>query len=147
MKIYRIADIQQGLDPQQEFPLIEAPQDIPYQPLTSNMLSGLQVLDNVDNTGSIASSLNDYKIMDGIRSVPMADFPGINGRSYSVENNNRIKELARQIKDSGTISPLIVVIEKDDKYILEGSHRIDALYLLGVAHFPALVVIDLEDGV
>jgi hypothetical protein len=37
---------------------------------------------------------------------------------------------------------LIVAIDKQGPYILEGSTRIDALYNLGVKTFPALVVYD-----
>ena len=54
----------------------------------------------------------------------------------------RCKKLAEQIKESGEISPLIVVEDADGLYILEGSHRYDALYYLGAKSFPALLVID-----
>ena len=36
------------------------------------------------------------------------------------------------------------VVDKEGPYILEGAHRLGALYLVGVKHIPALVVLDLE---
>jgi len=48
--------------------------------------------------------------------------------------------------EEGITSPLIVVIDSDGPYILEGATRIDAIYNLGIKTFPALVVIDKEDS-
>jgi len=53
--------------------------------------------------------------------------------------------LVKQIRESGEISPLIIVVEEEGPYVLEGSHRIDALSLLKANFFPALVVIDFEN--
>jgi ParB-like chromosome segregation protein Spo0J len=54
--------------------------------------------------------------------------------------------LAEEINDSREINPLIVVIEgkdlEEDMYILEGGHRFDALRLLGIKEFPAVVVLE-----
>jgi len=113
-------------------------------PVASSIVDELTVLDNIPNTGSIESSLTNYKILDKIRQVTMQDFD-VDGKSYSVSENKRIKELAEEIKHTRTIAPLIVVVDNEGPYILEGSHRIDALYLLGKVSFPALVVIDLEN--
>ena len=41
------------------------------------------------------------------------------------------------------IYPLIVVWDEQGLYILEGGHRFDALNMLGIKYFPALVVKDL----
>jgi hypothetical protein len=112
-------------------------------PVAGSTVSGLRVLPGVPNESSIDSTLIDYVILQNIREVPMSDFD-ISGRGYSVSENERIVELQEEIKRSKTISPLIVVIEPDGPYILEGSHRIDALYNLGVPTFPALVVLDKE---
>jgi hypothetical protein len=38
--------------------------------------------------------------------------------------------------------PLVVVVEKDGPYVLEGSHRLEALFELGAQSFPAVVAID-----
>lgn len=112
-------------------------------PLASNEVDGLSVLSSVPNTSSISASLTDYYILKGIRVVPMSDFD-VTGRGYSVDEDRRIKQLEAQIKQSKTISPLIVVVEKQGPYVLEGSHRLDALYNLKIQHLPALVVIDTE---
>jgi ParB-like chromosome segregation protein Spo0J len=88
--------------------------------------------------------LNDWTILKGIREVPMSDFK-TTGRHYSVRGTNRIEQLANQIKDSNTISPLIVVVDKEGPYILEGSTRIEALHIIGAKSFPAMVVVSQDD--
>lgn len=111
-------------------------------PLAMETVDGRKIRRGVDNTSSIGASLNDYFPLPGIREVPMSDF-AITGKHYSVEGNDKISQLMAQIKESGEISPLIVAIDGEGPYILEGSTRIDALYNLGAKSFPALVVIDL----
>ena len=106
-------------------------------------VDGRTVRDGVPNTGSISSSLNEYKELPGIREVPMSEF-SLTGRHYSVAGTKRIKDLAEEIRQSGEISPLIVVMEKGGPYILEGATRAEALHNLGAKSFPAMVVFDLE---
>lgn len=113
---------------------------------SSDLVNGLRVTANVDNMNSIASSLTQYEILPGIRRVKMEELGNIPyTHSYSVERTNHVKELAEKIKKSNRISPLIVVIAKNNMYILEGSHRIDALDLLQIKEFPALIVVDTEE--
>jgi len=113
-------------------------------PRAGDVVSGLRVLEDMPNTSSISDSMDDWEELPGIREVPMSDFE-VTGRSYSVSENKRIRELATSIKESREIAPLIVAIDPDGPYILEGSHRIDALYLLGIPTFPALVVIEEQE--
>jgi len=118
-------------------------------PVIGPQVSGLSVRDDVPNTTSIGATFgteDQYEVLPGIREVPMSAFDGINGKSYSATENARIAELAEGIEASGEIAPLIVVIDKEGPYILEGSHRIDALYRLGKESFPAMVVLDKTDG-
>ncbi len=115
-------------------------------PLASSIVDGLEVIDHVDNMGSIDSSLSNYVILDGIREVPMADFH-ITGRHYSVQGSDKIARLQREIAASGQIMPLIVVVDKEGPYILEGSTRIDALFNLGKKSFPAIVVEDKDENI
>ena len=68
----------------------------------------------------------------------------LTGRSYSSSENKCIQSLENQIKESKQISPIIVVMDAKGFYILEGSHRADALYNLGASTVPALIVIDTE---
>ena len=110
-------------------------------PLAGDVVDGLDVLDDVPNTSSISASLDDYTILPGIREVPMSEF-SVTGKSYSVSENKRIKQLAKDIRESREISPLIVVIDAEGPYILEGGHRIEALFLLGVKSFPSMVVVE-----
>ena len=63
---------------------------------------------------------------------------------YSTDEEKRTKELAEQIKQTNEITPLIVAIDAQGPYILEGGHRFDALRELGANSFPAMVVLDNE---
>jgi ParB-like chromosome segregation protein Spo0J len=55
-----------------------------------------------------------------------------------------VKKLAEEIKETNEINPLIVVIDNEGLYVLEGGHRLAALHLLGKKTLPALVVRDLD---
>ncbi len=112
-------------------------------PLVGNDVDGRIVRKNIDNTSSIGASLTDYVILKGIREVPMSDFY-VTGKHYSVEGSNRIDKLKNAIALSNEISPLIVVVDREGPYVLEGSTRLSALKLLNAKSFPALVVIDTE---
>lgn len=96
----------------------------------------------VPNMDSIGASLAEYEVLPGVRAL------SVNGFSASVRANAaeqaRVERLAAQIRESQEINPLIVAIDDDGGWIVEGSHRIDALLLLGVSHFPAKVALDLE---
>ena len=101
-----------------------------------DIVSGLVVGSHIPNQDSISATLNDYETI-GVREVPMDIF--------SLQPGN--EPLANEIRESGRIDPLIVVVDGHPDgmaYILEGSHRIDALKYLGVKSFPALVVLDKE---
>jgi len=111
--------------------------------IAENSIDGLIVDKDIPNIDSIASTLDNYYILPNIRQVPISNF-NINGRHYSVQGNKRIKQLEQEISMNKYIKPLIVVIDHEGQYILEGSTRIDALYNLGIKFFPALVVIDLN---
>lgn len=123
-------------------------------PKVSGKVGGLDATDKVDNRSSIASSIENYEEVPGIRSVSMDDLQTIREnkktgtvtRRVAADDERRVDELAAKIKESGKISPLILVEDghPDGPYILEGGHRIDALERLGVTHFPAKVVIDLD---
>lgn len=129
MRIYKIAQ--------------EADYSAKY-PIAGSEVDGLEVMSEIENMGSIEASLTDYYVLPGIRVVPMSDF-GVNGKHYSVEGSNRISNLEKRIKYNKQIMPLIVVIDDEGPYILEGGSRINALFNLGIKHFPAIVVIDKEN--
>lgn len=109
-------------------------------PKAGNIVSGLGVGDSIDNTDSISASMDEYYILEGIRECPMSYF-GTEGYA-NVNENKRSEELAKEIKISGEINPLIVGIDEEGPYILEGGHRFQALQILGVQSFPALVVLE-----
>jgi hypothetical protein len=115
-------------------------------PKAPSIVSGLEVRKEVPNTDSIPASLTDYKVLPGIREVPMNLFNAKPTDLFYAKNDIEwSKELAEKIKESKEINPLIVVIDKEGPYILEGGHRMAALYLLGAKTFPAMVVMDLDD--
>jgi hypothetical protein len=110
-------------------------------PLAKEVVDGRAVRESIPNESSVESSLNDYMELDGVREVKMSE---IKDSPKGKTTSGRVKKLANEIKASGEINPLIVVVDKDGPYVLEGSHRIDALHELGAKSFPAKVVIDLE---
>ncbi len=107
-------------------------------PIVGETVSGLTVRHEIPNQASIESSLEDYEILPGIREIPTSETGEITQpKFYSVEQEEVTRKLAEEIKASGEISPLILVITDTGDYILEGSHRIDALRILGIKSFPA----------
>lgn len=114
-------------------------------PLAGAKVDGRDVGEKVYNTSSIGSSIDDYEVQKGIREVPFSSFDQMGDLKYYSKNTEaRTKDLAEQIKQSGRIDPLIVAMDKEGPYILEGAHRFDALRELGAKSFPAMVVHDLE---
>jgi hypothetical protein len=114
-------------------------------PVIGGRSDGREILDRVPNTESISASLVNYEELQHIRDVPISDFT-LSGKSYSVSENERIRKLAEAIKLSNKISPLIIVVDQDGPYILEGGHRAESLFLIGAKSFPAVVVVDMEDN-
>lgn len=113
-------------------------------PKAGDKVDGLTVREDIPNLGSISAGFDEgtYDELPGIREVPFSAFEAWGNPSIT----DRTKALAEQIKESGEINPLIVVIEsynlKAGPYILEGGHRFDALQIAGKKSFPALVIIE-----
>lgn len=106
-------------------------------PLAGSAVDGRVVGDHIPNQSSIDASIENAEILDGVRSVPLSMFdyePGKPGQ--------RTLNLAEQIAQSGEIAPLIVAVDDQGIYVIEGGHRLDALLHLGAKELPALVVID-----
>lgn len=97
-------------------------------PLAGETVDGRTVRDSIPNQSSIGASLTDYKVLKGVREIPMSAMdPEYVSSIQKVGLNKRTKALQDAIKESGEINPLIVVQDKDGLYVLEGSHRYDAL--------------------
>lgn len=114
-------------------------------PKSRGDISGLSIdfSSPIPNTSSISSSLNKYHILKDIREIPIDQFN--TNLFYASDDINRSKALSKEILLSRKIKPLIVVIDKEGPYILEGAHRLYALSLIGVKSIPALVVINMEN--
>ena len=112
-------------------------------PKAKPIVDGRIVLPNVDNLSSIKASLTDYYILKDIREFPIHGFAGKNSY-YSPQEQKRVELLMQQIQSSNSISPVIIVEEKNGPYVLEGGHRIAALVELKAISIPALIVLDLE---
>jgi len=108
-------------------------------------VDGLKVRSEIPNMSSIESSFNDYEILKGIKEIPMSELGGPKSVFYATDDFNKSKKLAEQIKSSGEINPLIIAIDEEGPYILEGAHRYVALYYLDKKSFPALVVLDKDE--
>ncbi len=112
-------------------------------PLAGAQVSGLIVRPDVPNTDSIGAGFYEYKVLPGIREVPMREWDATpHGTFYAADDIKQSQELAEEIRQSGEINPLIIAINEKDQWIVEGVHRLVALNLLGAQSFPALVVVD-----
>lgn len=113
-------------------------------PLAREYVARLRVGDVIPNTNSIAATFGtSYVILPGVRSVPMQGLhTAPTDLFYAADDLRRVEELAKQIKASRRIDPLIVAVDVEGPYILEGAHRLGALHLLGAKRFPALVVLE-----
>jgi len=118
--------------------------DINHKYPVVKKIDDLSVSDNVPNIGSIESSLDKYFVLKGIREIPFSEFTDVKSAFYAANDWERSKNLASEIEENKYIDPLIVVIDNQGPYILEGSHRWVALSFLKVKSLPALVVIDLD---
>lgn len=107
-------------------------------------VDGRTVRQSVPNMGSIAASLDNYTVLDGVREVPLSAFEQTAAKDLFATKNDRdrVRALASQIEASGEIAPLIVVVDNEGPYVLEGGHRLAALDALGAKSLPAVVVID-----
>ena len=111
-------------------------------PEAGPVVSGLEVRGTPSNQDAIDASLGgtDYEILPGIREIPMW------GAAMTPSGSPRVAGLAQQIQENGWIEPLIVGIDKEGPYIIEGGTRWEALGELGVETMPAMVVLE-EDVV
>jgi hypothetical protein len=115
-------------------------------PKADKVVDGLSVGKEVKNMSSIPASFEKYEVEKGIKSIPMSDFPTSNPYQMfrASDDIKRVQELAEQIKANKRIDPLIVAVDKEGSYVLEGGHRLGALSLLGIKNFPAVIVRDLD---
>lgn len=107
-------------------------------------INGLSIRNEIPNMSSIESTIDNFYILPGLYEVPLSEFSGLTGSHYSVQGTKRIFELAQQILNNKEINPLIVVIDKEGPYILEGATRVEALYKLNIFSFPAKIVLDID---
>lgn len=112
-------------------------------PLAGEFVSGLRVREHIPNEDSISASLDEYMAIEGVREVKISWF-SLSGKHYSAKGTQRISNLAKEIETNQEINPLIVVIDDEGPYILEGGTRAESLFKLRKESFPALVVIDLD---
>jgi hypothetical protein len=112
-----------------------------------DVVDGREVGETIANFESIGASLDNYELVPGIREVPMSAFGDVSRPPsfYSKSEKERTEALAAAIADSKQLDPMIVVQAHDGPYVLEGSHRFNALRLLGATSFPAKVVVDLDE--
>ena len=120
---------------------LEATYNAKY-PVAGPVVDGREVIDNVDNMSSIAATFYRYLILDDIREV---DFAELYENGTKIDRNPRSVALAEEIKQSGKIMPLIIGVDRTGPFVVEGSHRYDALAMLGAKSIPAVVVLDLDE--
>jgi hypothetical protein len=109
-------------------------------PKAEEMVGGLEVRSDIPNTSSISGTFDDFEVLPGVRKVDISDW---NKKSFfvTVDDHDRVRKLAEEIRQSGEINPLIVAVDASgEPWIMEGVHRLEALQKLGVNEIPALVV-------
>jgi len=116
-----------------------------YPTISSNQWNGNMLRPIGDSMNSISSSFTNYDILPGIREVPFSQFSPAKNIFYASNDFNKARDLAVQIQNNKEIEPLIIAIDKEGPYILEGAHRFYALSTLGYKTFPAVVVLDLDE--
>jgi hypothetical protein len=72
----------------------------------------------------------------------MADFGGPRSVFYATDDFERSERLARTIAVTEEINPLIVGVDAEGPFIIEGAHRFVALCYLKKKEFPAIVVVE-----
>src|ERR1035437_3091513 len=115
-------------------------------PVFTDQAGGIRTKEGpVPNMASLDSSLDNYEELSGIRSVKLSDLEtDPNKLFYAADDMRHVQSLAEQIKGSGELSPLVVVVDKDGPYVLKGAHRLGALHELGYNSVPAKVAIDTD---
>lgn len=108
-----------------------------------DLVDGRVVREEIPNRSSIAASVENPRVLSGVREVPMSMFDAeyissIKGGKLDA----RTEALRQEIAESGELNPLIVALDAEGAYIIEGGHRFDALIKEGANSLPALVVID-----
>lgn len=108
---------------------------------SGDTVDGFRVRTDIPNTDSISATFDEdeYEELPGLREVAIDDL-GVSDYK-SKDDNDRVKYLAEQLKESEEISPLIVVVDSDGPYVLEGNHRARAMKKLGKKKVPALVIV------
>ncbi len=115
-------------------------------PKAGKYVDDLFVRKDVPNTDSIDGYFGESETLPGIRVVKMSDMGPPPPAGWRSRVSERVKRLAEAIRESGELNPLIVGIEfEKGAFIIEGSHRIEALDYLDVVAFPAIVVVSYDD--
>lgn len=125
---------------------MESEEDIKSKyPKCGQRVDGREYNTSVPNMSSIGASFTHYKILSGIREVSMSDLTDDPKKVlYAANDFDRAEKLAEEIRESKFITPLIIAIDNEGPYILEGCHRFVALLYLKANSFPAVVVLDLD---
>ena len=111
-------------------------------PRAGKYVDGLLVRDHVPNLSSIDGEFEESETLRGVRTVPMSDFGGPRTVLYATDDFERSERLARAIDASEEINPLIVGVDDEGPFLIEGAHRFVALCYLKKREFPAIVVVE-----
>lgn len=123
-------------------PVPPAPPPPERYPRASEEVAGYRVGENTPNMLSLHGMEGD--LLPGVREFSFSEFGDIGRESsfVNVKDTQKTESLAEAIRASKRIDPLIVAIDEEGPYIIEGAHRFDALRKLGVDRFPARVFME-----
>jgi hypothetical protein len=109
-------------------------------PRAGDEVDGREVRGPIPNLSSIDGYMRESYTLPGVRVVPMSDF-GTRSPFVTVDDDARSERLAQRIRWSGWIAPLIIGVDAEGPFIIEGVHRFVALLYLKASAFPALIVV------
>jgi hypothetical protein len=113
-------------------------------PPAGSVVDGRAVRDHVPNTESIDGYFSEQEELSKVREVPMADMGSPGSVFYAADDFARSKRLAAAISESEEINPLIIGYDEKGAFVIEGAHRLVALYYLEAKSFPAVVVVGVD---
>lgn len=116
-------------------------------PRAGTTVDGLWVGDDIPNTDSIDATVEgDYEVLPGIRKFRVADMEAKTVRDlfYAADDFRRVERLSKQLRLNKFLEPLIIGIDAEGPYIIEGAHRFGAALTNGMQYVPALIVVEEE---
>ena len=117
-----------------------------FYPLAGDTVDGRTTSTKVDNFDSVRSSYLSFEEIPGIREMDLRSW-GAEGGFVAADDIRHVDELAKAIRESNHIDPVIIGVGKDgEPVVIEGAHRVAAMQKLGANSIPVKLVVDTTDA-